>query len=228
MLETTQNGTPEQYRAFFGERVNMSGDLLSLESMALLAFDFREIIDSISFPETFWTALNYLLNKLSDISIKAVNATENQIASATLLNLFGHVTTTETIEPHSDLTQKVEETHEELSVELGNTSMIYVAIMHQIKQLIIKFHEAQLLEIQSHEEDIEVEAYLKKGTLSSITSIENSFDQSTTVFSSIKNDRDKLRLEILKSLSSWLSFANGTVEILFSGHRAMSDGLQMS
>ncbi len=222
----TGNGSIAQYHQFFGERVKMDGNILSLEFLSNMGFNLEKFVSEYKLPETFWTALRYLINRLANTSLSAVNSSEKQQTSAKLLRSFGAVTTQETIEPHQELSGAVIETKNELSNKLGEANIYFVAIIQQIKTLIVSYHQNLLTEIPNPESDSKVATYLNSGASNqSSETVVSSFNESKIIFSAIKMQREKRRTEILESLSNLLNFTSLLSRTIFAGERSMKTAL---
>ncbi|MBP7740915.1 hypothetical protein KA089_01925 [Candidatus Woesebacteria bacterium] len=222
----TGNGSIAQYHQFFGERVKMDGNILSLEFLSNMGFNLEKFTSEYNLPETFWTALRYLINRLANISLSTVNSSEKQQTSAKLLRSFGAVTTQETIEPHQELSGAVIETKNELSNKLGEANIYFVAIIQQIKTLIVSYHQNLLTEIPNPESDSKVATYLNSGASNqSSETVVSSFNESKIIFSAIKMQREKRRTEILESLSNLLNFTSLLSRTIFAGERSMKTAL---
>lgn len=222
----TGNGSIAQYHQFFGERVNMDGNILTLEFLSNMGFNLEKFVSEYNLPETFWTALRYLINRLANTSLSAVNSSEKQQTSTKLLQSFGAVTTQETIQPHQELTKAVIETKNNLSNKLGEANIYFVAIIQQIKDLIVSYHQTLLSEIPDQASDNKVATYLDSGTSNkSSETVASSFSESKIIFSAIKMQREKRRTEILESLSNLLNFTSLLSRSIFAGERSMKTAL---
>lgn len=223
------NGTPEQYRSFYGQRVEMSQGVLNMETLALLGFNFDKMVGNIKFPASFWTSLRLLVQNLSKISLEAVSRVEQYSAADTLLNNFGTVTTEETIQPHSELKTKVEKTHAGLSLNMTESKLAFVLMLQQIKQLIVSYHQEQLAVIPTEEAEKKVASYVDQGVGRDGTStVTKSFSNSQREFSVKRRKNKKLRKRLDSSLKLWTSFINTMETTIFGGNMAIESKLRMA
>jgi hypothetical protein len=213
---SVENGTLEQHYSFYGKRVEMSRDILGLEILAYLGFNFESMVSNIKFPNEFWNSLRLVIQNLSASSLKVVNNAEEALTSKVLLGNFGEVTAEQTIEPHRDLSKKVEETQGALNLNLPEAQLAMAAMIEQVKQFIVKFHHNQLDEISSEESDRKVDSYLSEGAGKA---------ENPTVHKSIVNSQKKLYVKIRKnkaeilriddSLGKWLNFISVIESTIF-------------
>ncbi len=223
---SVENGTIGQYQAFYGERVTLPSEVLTLELAAVMGFNLENIFSDISFPPTFWSALQILTQKLSMISLQSIQHTEEKITADTLLTAFGAVTTAETIEPHRELTGKAQETHAQLVFSLTESKLAFATMISQLKKMIISFHQEQLLSIPSEDDDEKVNQYLSKTGQRGNSVINKSLDNSQRAFSIQQRKRKKSRERVQESLELWTIFTTDMSRIIWGGNEVVEQQIK--
>jgi len=223
---SAENGSIAQYRKFYRDRVTLPTEVLTLEAMALLGFDFEKILSDASFPSTFWAALRVLIQKISNLSLKTVVKTEEAVTADQLLTAFGAVTTEPTIIPHTQLTAKVAETHTGLVLTLTESKLAFATLLEQIKHLVITFHQEQLQAIPTQEADEKVADYLANKRNASHITVAQSYDNSNRAFSILQKKRGESRRRVKQSLETWMSFISETTQTVFGATTASRQQLK--
>lgn len=224
---SAENGSIAQYRMFYRERVALPTEVLRLEAVALLGFDFEKILSSASFPPAFWAALRVLMQKISKLSLETVVKTEEAVTADELLTAFGSVTTEPTITPHTELTAKVAETHTGLVLTLTESKLAFATLLKQVEQLVITFHQEQLQAIPTQEADKKVENYLSaKRHAASHKTVEQSYENSSRAFSVQKKKRRELRRRVTESFKTWMDFISETTQTVFGATSASRQQLK--
>ena len=223
---SAENGSIGQYKAFYGERVTLPTEVLTLEAVALAGFDFEKIFSNYSFPPAFWTSLRILIEKISKLSTQTVSKTEEKITADTLLTAFGTVTTEETIQPHSELTTKVKETYANLTLTLTESRLVFATLLAQIKQTVIAFHQEQLQAIPTQEADEKVANYLSRQGQQSNSVITTSLENSQRAFNMQQKKREESRRRVKQSLKIWMGFISETTQTVLGGTTASRQQLK--
>lgn len=217
-----ENGTPEQYRSFYGQRVEMSQRVLSMETLAQLGFNFDKMVGNIKFPPSFWASLRLLVQNLSKTSLESVSRVEEHSAADKLLGNFGDVTTETTIKPHSELTTKVEATYANLNLSITESKLAFTLMLAQIKQLISSYHQDQLAAIPTEESDKKVTKYVDGGSQRSDNkTVLKSFNNSQRAVGALRKKHQRTRQRVSKSLGLWTNFIAQMEATVFGGNMEM-------
>lgn len=222
------NGTPEQYRSFYRERVPLSHSALMLETQAILGFGVENIAPNLTLPSSFWIGLQELIQKLAKSSLKSVQKLEAKVAAEKLLSAFGTVTTAPTIEPHNELSQRVLETQENLQLTLSESKFIFATLIQKIEQMIRDYHEAQLAVLPTEEEDEQVANYLQKSDAGGHRVITESISESNRAFSPMERKRKQKRKKIRRSYLIWMQRVKQIKQMIFEGNSSMQTELNLS
>jgi hypothetical protein len=212
------NGTVGQYRQFYGERAEMPAEVLSMESLALVAFNFERLVGDINFNYEFWSALRLTLQSLSNKSLDIVKSVQQQSAAGSLLSKFGAATSEQAMMPHKELTAKVVETQNNLNFNLSESKLALVLMIQQIKQLIFESHQEKLSAIPTEDSDNTVVSYVSVGAgagKAENPTVHKSFIDSQKPLDVIIKKNKTARYRINASLVQWLNFISGIESTIF-------------
>jgi hypothetical protein len=222
---SVENGSIRQYRAFYGERVAMPHEVLNLETLALIGFNFEKMFSNLEFPSTFWISIRILIQKMTKVSMQEVSRTEEKITADALLTAFGPATTQETIQPHQELTIRAQETHDNLEFNLIESRIAFITMFTQIRQIIIAFHQEQLQAIPTEEADKKVATYLSKQRSKSNLIITKSIQKSRIAFAVQQKKHEESRERLNRSLKIWMNFTSEISQIIIGGSNVMKQHL---